>query len=285
MRKAILLVLGSIVCVQVGSSFAKNLFPLTGPLVMVWLRVTCAGVLLLLAVRPKLRGHSRKDWLVLLLYSVTLITMNATFYQAIARIPIGLAVTIEFLGPLGVALVKSRGLRDLIWVGLAGLGVALLGGSPHSLTWSGVGFSLLAAACWAGYILVTPHVGLRWPGSQAVVCASILGAVVLAVPVLSQYAPLLANPRIWLGGLAVGLLSSVIPYAFELNALRHLDQRIFSIMMSLEPAMAALFAFLILSEHLTATDLVAMTCVIAASVGVTWTAGRGRVRKVRGPTD
>ena len=273
--------LGSIVSVQFGSAFAKYLFPIAGPLAMVWLRVTMAGLLLLLVVRPRLKGHTRKDWLLLLGYSVALVTMNATFYQAIARIPVGLAVTIEFLGPLGVALYRSRGIRDSAWVGLAGAGVALLGWSPGSLTWAGVGFALLAAMCWAAYILVTPHVGHRWPGAQPVVCANILGAVVLLVPVLSLYGNVLGDPWVWVGGIGVGLLSSVIPYALELAALRTLDQRIFSIMMSLEPAMAALTALIILGERLTPTDMAAMACVIAASVGITWTAGRNANR---GPT-
>jgi len=275
--------LGSIVSVQFGSAFAKYLFPLAGPVAMVWLRVATAGVLLALVVRPRLHGHSRDDWLVLLGYSVALVTMNVTFYQAIARIPVGLAVTIEFLGPLGVALYRSRGIRDLVWVVLAGAGVALLGWSPGSLTWAGVGFALSAAMCWAAYILVAPHVGHRWPGAEPVAYANILGGIVLLVPVLSLYGHVLANPWVWVGGLGVGLLSSVVPYALELNALRTLDQRVFSIMMSLEPAMAALSALIILGERLTGTDMVAMGCVILASVGITWSAGRtGRGLK-RGP--
>jgi len=278
--------LGSIVSVQFGSAFAKYLFPLAGPVAMVWLRVATAGVLLAFIVRPTLRGHTRADWLTLLGYSIALVTMNATFYQAIARIPVGLAVTIEFLGPLGVALYKSRGIRDLVWVALAGAGVALLGWSPGSLTWAGVGFSLSAAVCWASYILIAPHVGHRWPGAQPVAYANILGGIVLLIPVLSVYGHVLANPWVWVGGLGVGLLSSVIPYALELNALRTLDQRIFSIMMSLEPAMAALTALIILGERLTPTDTVAMGCVIAASAGITWTAGRTARRGAnRGPDE
>jgi len=273
--------LGAIVSVQFGSAFAKYLFPLAGPVAMVWLRVTTGGVLLAVFVRPKVRGHTRTDWLVLFGYSVALVTMNATFYQAIARIPVGLAVTIEFIGPLGVALYRSRGIRDLVWIALAGAGVALLGWSPGSLTWAGVGFALSAATCWAAYILLAPHVGHRWPGAQPVAYANLLGAVVLLVPVVSMYGTVLANPWVWIGGLGVGLLSSVVPYALELSALRTLDQRIFSILMSLEPAMAALTALIILGERLTGTDMVAMGCVIAASVGITWSAGRGAKRGPR----
>jgi inner membrane transporter RhtA len=197
--------------------------------------------------------------------------MNTAFYQAIERIPIGLAVTFEFLGPLSVALAKSRGVRDLLWVGLAGLGVALLGWSPGSLSLTGVGFALLAGLCWAGYILITPHVGRCWSGGQPVLVANLAGSLVLLIPVLHIAGGILATPWVWVIGLAVGLLSSVIPYLLELRALRTLDQRIFSILMSLEPAMAALAALIILSERLSPTDVIAMVCVMIASIGITWT--------------
>jgi len=274
MRKAILMTLAAIACVQVGSGLAKDLFDAAGPLAMVWLRVTTASVLMLVVVRPKLRGRTRVDWWVLGGYSVSLVVMNAAFYQAMARIPIGLAVTIEFLGPLGVAVFRSRGLRDLIWVGLAGAGVGLLGVSPGSLTWAGVGFALIAAGGWAGYILMAPHVGRHWGGAEPVVCANVFGSLVLIIPVLSLYASVLVNPWVWVIGVVVGLLSSVIPYVLELAALRTLDQRVFSILMSLEPAMAAVSGLIILGERLSWIDIIAMGCVIAASVGITLTAGR-----------
>ena len=278
MKKAILMTLGSIISVQIGSAFAKNLFPVAGPITMAWLRVTMGGLVLIIAVRPRLRGRVRKDWLTLAGYCIALVAMNITFYQAMSRIPIGLAVTIEFLGPLGVAIARSRGVRDLVWVVLAGAGVALLSWSPGSLTWDGVAFALMAAACWAGYILVTPHVGRRWEGAQAVVVANLTGSLILLIPVLTLHPQVLASPWVWAVGLGVGLLSSVLPYALELAALRTLDQRIFSILMSLEPAMAALFALVILGERLSWSDMVAMGCVIAASVGITWTVGRGAAR-------
>ena len=276
MRKAVLMTLGAIVSVQIGSGFAKGAFPVAGALTMAWLRLTMGTLLLLIIVRPRLRGHTRQDWLILLGYAATLVTMNITFYQAVERIPIGLAVTIEFLGPLAVAVAKSRGVRDLLWVVLAGAGVSLLGVSPGSLTWAGVGFALAAAACWAGYILFSPPVGRRWSGAQPVVLANMAGSLTLLIPVLTWHAEVLTQPWIWLVGLGVGLLSSALPYVLELSALRTLDQRIFSILMSIEPAMGTLAALIILGERLTPTDLVAMACVIAASVGVTWTAGRTR---------
>ena len=178
------MILGSTISVQVGSAFAKELFPTTGPLAMVWLRLTMGALILVIAVRPKLKGHTRSDWLVLLGYAAVLVTMNATFYQAVARIPLGLAVTIEFLGPLTVAIVRSRGLRDLLWVGLAALGVVILGGSPTYLTWAGVGFALAAAACWAVYILLAQSAGRRWKGAEPVAVGNVVGAVVLATPAL-----------------------------------------------------------------------------------------------------
>ncbi|MDR0283978.1 MAG: EamA family transporter [Propionibacteriaceae bacterium] len=272
MRKAILLVLGAIVSVQFGSAIAKSLFPLAGPLALVWLRVTAAGLIMLAVVRPRPRRRTRADWATLAWYSVSLITMNVTFYQAISHIPVGLTVTLEFLGPLGVAVYRSRGARDLIWVGLAGAGVAVLGWSPGSLNWPGVILALVAGACWASYILAAPHVGRHWPGAEPVAWANLLGGVALVVPVLTLASTGLTNPWFWVGGLGLGLLSSVIPYGLELSALRTLDQRIFSIMMSIEPAMAACTALLILGERLTATEVLAMACIIAASAGITWTA-------------
>jgi len=278
MRKAIAMIAGSIVSVQLGSSIAKSLFPDAGPIGMVWLRVTAAALILTVVARPRLRGHTQRDWFVLGQYAVALIAMNVTFYQAIARIPVGLAVTIEFLGPLAVAIVKSRGAKDLIWVGLAAAGVVLLGGSPGSLTWAGVGFALAAAACWGAYILIAPHVGARWSGAQPVALANIAGSVVLIAPALILHGAVFTRPWVWIAGLALGLLSSVLPYGLELAALRTLDQRVFSIMMSVEPAVAALWALIILGEKLSPTDLVAMGCVIAASVGITWTTSRQRYR-------
>ena len=205
---------------------------------------------------------------------MALVTMNVAFYQAISHIPIGLAVTIEFLGPLSVAIAKSRGIRDLVWVGLAGAGVALLGGAPGSLNWTGVAFALIAAACWAGYILLVPEVGRRWGGAQPVAWANIFGCLVLIGPVLSLHAAVFTQAWVWAAGFGLGLLGSVLPYGLELAALRSLDQRVFSILMSLEPAMGALSALVILGERLSWTDLIAMVCVIAASAGIAWTTGR-----------
>jgi inner membrane transporter RhtA len=280
-RKAIGLVLASIASVQLGSVFAKSLFDAAGPLTMAWLRQITAGLVLLVVVRPRRTGRSRIDWLSLLGYTTAMVGMNIAFYQGMARIPVGMTVTIEFLGPLVVAVITGRGARNLIWALLAAAGVALLGWSPGALNWAGVGFSLLAAAGWAGYILIGPVVGRCWQGAEPVALANLAGAIVLLVPVLTDRGGVWSQPWLWLAGLAVGLLSSVIPYSLELQALRHLEKNIFSILMALEPAAATLAALLILSERLRTVDLLAMACVVAASIGVT---SGGRSRRARQTT-
>jgi len=272
------MVLGSIVSVQIGAAFAKSAFTLTSPLAMSWLRITCAGLILLISARPDFRHKTAPAWRALAGYSLALITMNIAIYQAMARIPLGLAVTIEFLGPLTVGILTRRGWRDLIWVGLAAIGVALLGVSPGSLTWAGVGFALLAGAAWGAYILVTPSVGRHWHGAEPVTVANLTGAVVLAIPVLLLDHATLGNWHLWALAAAVGLLSSVIPYVLELGALRHLERQVFSVLMSLEPAVAALTALIILGEQLTWLEWLAMGCVIAASVGITRSTGYGASR-------
>jgi inner membrane transporter RhtA len=227
---------------------------------------------LLVVARPRLRGRSRRDWFVALAFGVALMVMNWAIYQSFARIPLGIAVTIEFLGPLAVAVIGSRRPRDLLWVALAGAGVALLGFSPASLTWAGVAFALLAGLSWACYILLSAQTGRRWPGISGLALASLVGAVVLAPPAILEAGSTLLEPQVLLLGLAVGLLSSVIPYSLELIALRRIPPRVFGILMSLEPAVAALAAILLLREFLTPVQWVAMGCVVAASVGATRTA-------------
>jgi inner membrane transporter RhtA len=269
---AVWLVLAGIVSVQFGAAIAKDLFPLVPPTAMVWLRLVTSAVILMVVARPRLRGRSRRDWLVVLGFGVALMVMNWAIYQSFARIPLGIAVTIEFLGPLAVAVLGSRRPRDLVWVALAGLGVALLGFSPASLNWAGVAFALLAGLSWAGYILLSAQTGRQWPGISGLALASLVGAVVLAPPAILGAGSTLLEPRILLLGVAIGLLSSVIPYSLELIALRRIPPRVFGILMSLEPAVAALAAILLLREFLTPVQWIAMGCVVAASVGATRTA-------------
>lgn len=263
------LVLGGILSVQFGASIAKTLFDEVSPTTIVWLRLATSTVVLLAIARPRLRGRSREDWLVVLGFGVCLGVMNWAIYQAFARIPLGIAVTLEFVGPLTLAVLGSRRRRDLVWVVLAGLGVVLLGLQPGDLTWAGVGFSLLAGAMWAGYILLSARTGARWQGVDGLAVASLVAVLLLSPLTLGRYGEQLLDVRILVVGALVGLLSSVIPYSFELVALRSLSPATFSILMSLEPAAAALAALLVVGELLGPVQLLAMACVVAASIGAT----------------
>ena len=266
---AVWLVVGGIVSVQVGAAIAKNLFGVVPPTAMVWLRLVTSSVMLLAIARPMLRGRSAADWRVALGFGVTLMTMNWAIYQSFARIPLGIAVTIEFLGPLTVAVIGSRRPRDVLWVLLAGAGVALLGIEPGEVTLAGVLFALLAGAAWAAYILLSAGTGRRWPGISGLAVASVVGAVALAPPAVLAAGSDLLDPRVLLLGVAIGLLSSVIPYSLELSALRRIPPRVFSVLMSLEPAAAALAAMVLLAEFLTPLQWTAVACVVTASVGAT----------------
>ena len=268
---AVWLVISGIISVQFGAAIAKNLFHLIPPTAMVWLRLVSSAIILLIMARPRLRGQSRRDWLIVLGFGVSLMTMNWAIYQSFARIPLGIAVTIEFLGPLTVAVIGSRRLTDLIWVGLAGTGVGLLGLSRATLTLAGVGFALIAALAWACYILLSAQTGRRWPGLNGLAIASMVGAIALAPPAILETGSRLLSPTVLALGVAVGLLSSVIPYSFELMALRRIPPRLFSILMSLEPAAAALAAMIVLGEFLTPVQWLAMACVVIASIGATRT--------------
>jgi inner membrane transporter RhtA len=268
---AVWLVVTGIISVQVGSAIAKDLFDLVPPTAIVWLRLIISAVILLLMVRPRLTGHSGRDWLIVLTFGVNLLIMNWSIYQSFARIPLGIAVTIEFLGPLTVAVIGSRRLLDLIWVVLAGAGVALLGVSRASLTVAGVWFALLAAVAWACYILLSAQTGQRWPGISGLVIASMVGAIAMAPPAIVEAGRTLLDPTVLMLALAIGLLSSVIPYSFELIALRRIPPRVFSILMSLEPAAAAVAAMILLGEFLSVVQWLAMVCVMIATIGATRT--------------
>jgi inner membrane transporter RhtA len=266
------LVLVGIGSVQVGAAFAKLLFDEVSPTTMVWLRLLTSALVLTAATRPAVRGRSTGDWGVVLAFGTSLAVMNWSFYQSFARIPLGVAVTFEFLGPLSVALLGSRRLLDLLWVLLAGTGVALLGAQPRDLDLLGVFFALLAGAAWASYIFLSAATGRRWPGVSGLAPASLVGAVVLAPFAVSAGGPALLDPRILAVDLAVGMLSSVVPYSLELVALRTMPQQAFGILMSLEPAAATLAGLVLLGELLAPAQWAAVACVVVASVGVTRTA-------------
>ena len=263
------LVLGGILSVQFGAGIAKDLFDEVTPTTMVWLRLVTSAVVLGLFARPVLRGRSRDDWVVALGFGLSLGVMNWAIYQAFARIPLGLAVTIEFVGPLTLAILGSRRALDLVWAALAGLGVALLGFEPGDLDLAGVAFALVAGAAWAAYILLSAQTGRRWPGLDGLAVASVVATLLLAPFAVASGGSGLLDVRIVALGAAVGLLSSVIPYSLEITALRTIRPALFSVLMSLEPAAAALAGVVVLQEFLTPLQLLAMACVVVASVGAT----------------
>ncbi|GAA4426410.1 EamA family transporter [Georgenia halophila] len=269
LRAPVVLVIVGICSVQFGAGIAKTLFDEASPTTLVWLRLAFSTLILLAVVRPRLRGRSRADWLVVIGFGLALGSMNWAIYQSFARIPIGIAVTIEFVGPLSIALFSSRRPRDLLWVLLAATGVLLLGLSPGDITAAGVGFALLAGAAWACYILLSKSTGARWQGLDGLAMASLVATLAIAPIQLSGHAGELMSGHLLAVGALVGLMSSVIPYSAELVALRSLRPGTFGILMSLEPAFAALAGFVIVSENLSLAQWAALACVVIASVGVT----------------
>ena len=262
-------VLVAILSVQVGAAFSKSLFDVVSPTVMVWLRLATSTVVLVAVARPRVTGRSRGDWAVVLAFGAALATMNWSIYQAIARLPLGVAVSIELLGPLTLALVLSRRLQDLLWVALAALGVAMLGFDGGGVTVAGVVFALMAAASWAAYILLSAGTGRRWPGLSGLALASVVGAVGLAPFAVASGGGRLLDPVVLGTGLVVGLLSSVVPYSLELSALRTMPPKVFGVLMSLEPAAAALAGLVLLGEVLDPIEWLAIGCVVVASAGAT----------------
>lgn len=263
------LVLVAIGSVQVGAALSKGLFDEVSPTVMVWLRLATSAVVLLLLARPRLTGRSRGDWLLVLSFGAALAVMNWSIYQSFARLPLGVAVSIELLGPLTLALVLSRRRADLLWVLLAGLGVALLGFEGEGVNLPGVLFALVAAASWAAYILLSAGTGRRWPGLSGLALASVVGSVALGPYAVVSAGSALLDPHVLAVGVLVGLLSSVVPYSLELAALRTMPAKVFGVLMSLEPAAAALAGLVLLGEVLGPVELVAIGCVVVASVGIT----------------
>lgn len=265
------LALGSIVSLQAGHAIAKALFPLAGPWAVVAMRLGFAAVLLLLLWRPRLPTDRRALGLIMALGGA-IAGMNAFVYRALAVMPLGITTTIAFLGPLTIAIAGSRRLLDLLWACLAGGGVFLLtetGGGP--VTPTGVVFAVATGACWATYIMLNTAVGARTTGGQGLAWATALAAL-LIVPVGAVHAgEELVSPLVLLGGLAVALLTSVIAYSLDLEALRRMPPRVFGVLLSLEPAIAALAGLVLLGEHLHPLQWLAICSVVAASTGATWT--------------
>jgi inner membrane transporter RhtA len=262
------LVIGGIASVQTGSAFATKLFDHLGPAGTVLVRVTFAAIVLMAIWRPSLRGHSRSDLRLALLFGLSLAFMNLSFYEALNHIHLGIAVTIEFIGPLCVVLAGTRRRLDLVWAALAAGGVALLGGTGGANI-TGVLLALLAGCFWASYILINARVGRTFPGGGGLALAMAIAVIPLIQVGVVDGGGGLLEPRYLALGAAVGFMSSVVPYSLELEALRRLRPSVFGVLMSLEPAMAALAGFVVVGQDLSALDVLAIGFVVAASVGAT----------------
>jgi inner membrane transporter RhtA len=265
-----LLVLTAIVSVQVGSAVARTLFDDLGAAGVTLLRLLIAAVILGVVFRPRIGGWSAAAWRAAVLLGVAMAGMNLLFYLALRTVPLGVGVTVEFLGPLLLTLVQTRRLVDLLWALLAAGGVALLGlGSGFTAPLGGLLLAFAAGLCWAGYILASAHLGTLVPGTGGLAVALAVAAVLVLPFGASGASAVLDHPSLLAGAAAVALLSSVLSYGLEINALRRMPTRVFGILMSLEPAAAAVAGLVVLHQRLGLREVVALLLVSLASLGVT----------------
>jgi inner membrane transporter RhtA len=277
-RGAIWFVLGATISVQFGAALAATLFDQLGPGGTVWVRLVFAAVILLALWRPRLSGRSARELAVVAAFGLSLAVMNTAFYEAIDRIPLGIAVTIEFVGPLTLAVALSRRPLDALWVVLAAGGIVLLArGATGGLDAVGVLFAVIAAAAWAVYILLSARTGRTWGSGTGLAVAMAVGAVVVAPLGVVDGGSDLLDPALLAQGLAVAILSSAIPYSLELEALRRIPAGVFGVLMSLDPAIAALAGFVVLGQDLVTREIVGIACVVVASAGAASTARRPTV--------
>ncbi|TDB79194.1 DMT family transporter [Micromonospora sp. KC721] len=273
---AVGLVLGGAVSVQFGSAVAALIFPRVGVPGTVTLRLTVGALLMLVVCRPRLRGHDRGDWLAVLAFGLALAGMNSIFYQAIERIPLGPAVTLEVLGPLTLSVVAARRLVAWCWAGLALAGVALLGhGGFDRLDPVGVALALAAGAMWAAYIVTSARVGGRFPRADGLALALAVAALVTLPLGLRDAGDRLWHADVLALGAGLALLASVLPYTLELLALRRLPTATFAVLMSLGPAVAALAGWLLLDQMLHVVEMLAIGLVVVASAGAVRAAAPG----------
>lgn len=271
---AIPLLVVAIASVQGGASLAKELFPGLGPSGASGVRLVFASLALLVAFRPRLWRYGAREWKAIVPYGIALGGMNLSFYEALARIPLGLAVTLEFVGPLGVALFGSRRPADFAWVLLAGTGIALIApweGTATALDPWGVALALFAGGCWAGYILAGGRVSRVLTEGESVTAGMIVATLVVLPFALADGVLARSTPSLLGLGAVVALLSSALPYTLEMFALKALPSRTFGILMSLEPAVAALAGLVFLHERLDPPQWLAVVCVCAASAGAALT--------------
>lgn len=273
-----LLVLGGVVSVQFGGALAATLVPEIGAGASVLVRLLFAAGIMLLIARPRLRGHTREAWSTVLLFGLALGGMNWSFYASLAYLPIGVAVTIEFIGPLLLAAVGSRRRRDMLAVAGAAVGVVLVSNATQvpvaELDLKGIGLALLAGAFWAAYIVLSSRTGAQFARLDGLTLAMVVAVAVVVPAGLTSWHTVTSEHL--LKGFGIAILSSVLPYSLELLALRRLSQTIFGILLSLEPAVASLAGLVVLGQRLEPLQLAGMALVVAASVLVL---GRSR------PTD
>jgi inner membrane transporter RhtA len=275
------MVLFGIISVQAGAGVADKLFAEVSPAAVTGLRLwTSAIAMAVLSARGLARafgelraGKSLAGGWTAVAFGIALLVMNFSIYQAFSRIPLGVAVTIEFLGPLAVAVAGSRHLRDAGWVVLAAAGVVLLTRGAHGhLNLAGVAFAVVAAVSWASYIVLSSATGRRFPGSTGLAIAMIVAGILVTPPAIVAGGSAMFRPAILAAGAAIGILSSVIPYGLELEALRRMPIRLFGVWMSLEPAVAALIGLAVLGQQLSALEWLAIGCVMVACAGASGSA-------------
>jgi inner membrane transporter RhtA len=270
----LVLVLVGIASVQWGAAAATTLFDEVGPAGAVMLRMAFAALVVAAIWRPRVRGHARAELRDAVLFGGALAAMNLSFYAALDRIPLGIAVTFEFVGPLGVAIAASRRPLDALWVALAAAGILLLSPVPGgSLDALGMALALLAGCFWAAYIVLAVRVGRAFERGDGLAIAMVVGSAVLLAPGIASGGGDLLDPGLLAVGFGVALLSSAIPYSLELEALRRLPQGVFGVLMSLEPAVAAIVGLVALDQGLAAREAVAIALVVAASAGALGGAG------------
>jgi inner membrane transporter RhtA len=269
------LVLGAITSVQFGAALAVTLFDTVGPAGTVLLRLGFAALALAAVARPRLRGHSARELRLVAIFGLVLGGMNLCFYESVQRLPLGIAVAVEFVGPLGVAVAGSRRALDLLWVAMAAVGiVALTHDGGHPVSALGVGFALAAGALWAAYILLNARLGRAFSDGSGLTLAMCVGFVALLPFGVAEGGGNLLSAESLALGAAVGVLSSALPYSFEMEALRRIAPPVFGVLMSLEPAVAAAAGAIVLGQSLSARVVLGIALVVIASVAASRRASR-----------
>jgi inner membrane transporter RhtA len=265
---AVAMVVGGAFSQQFGAAVATKLFPRVGPAGAVSLRLTIGALVLLALLRPAVRGYQRTDWSVIAAFGVALAGMNLLFYEAIQRLPLGAAVTLEVLGPLVLSVVKNRTRLSWLWAGVALVGVALLGRSGLSgITPAGAALALGAGAFWAAYILLSAQTGSRFPRTDGLALSMTVAAAISLPLGLISAGSALVQPVALGAGAVVAICSSVLPYSLEMRALRRLPAGTFAVLMSLMPAVAATAGWVVLHQALDLTEALAIGLVVIASAG------------------